>query len=188
MHGTRLVDGLATGWPPLFLFLIILPCETPAIEANTMRNTSEIKELVIGWMQGMSFTSFSHAAGFILQFEHSGFETDRPKVLCLEIKARCYVGSIEDWNRITEQLPFRARPIDPDEPALAYWLMLLMGSTIDHVRINEDGALSMFTSDSEVLTVEGTDDIWDESWILRQPPDLGRLKIICDSQGSLTIE
>ena len=109
-------------------------------------------------------------------------------MLCLEIKAKCYVGSIEDWNRIIEQLPFRSRRTDPDEPALAYWFMLLMGSTIDHVRINEDGALSMFTSDSEVLTVEGTDDLWNESWILQQPPDLGNLKIICDSQGSLTIE
>ena len=95
---------------------------------------------------------------------------------------------MKDWNRTIKQLPFRSRRTDPDEPALAYWFMLLMGSTIDHVRITDDGALSMFTNDLEVLTVEGADDVWDESWILRQPPDLGKLKIICDSQGNLTIE
>ena len=151
-----------------------------------MKNTQEIKEIVAGWMQGMTFTSFSHAAGFSLQFEYGGFEPDRPKVLCLEIQARCYIGSIEDWNRFIAQLPLRARRTDSDEPALAYWLMLLMGANIHHVQIDGEGTLSIFTSDSEILTVEGIDDVWEESWILRQPPDLGKLEIVCDSQGNLT--
>jgi hypothetical protein len=151
-----------------------------------MKNTQEFKEIVTGWLHGMTFTSFSHTAGFTLQFEYAGFEADRPKILCLEIKARAYVGSIEDWNRFMEQLPHRARRTDSDEPALAYWLMLLMGSTIHHVQIDGEGALSLFTSDSEVLTVQGTDGVWEESWVLRQPPDLGKLEIVCDSQGNLT--
>ncbi len=131
--------------------------------------------------------AFDYSAGFRLRFEHTNVEKDKPNVIHLEIKSGCYFGKDEQWSDFIESLPLKIRRSEKGDPALAYRLMLLIGASVCGVDVREDGNLTIETTDKETLTIQGRDDVWDESWIMSEPKEISGNKakfIICDSKGN----
>lgn len=125
-------------------------------------------------MEEMVVAAFTYAASFTVRLERNRRrERDgRPGVLVLDPKATWWIGEREAWDTFLASLPLRARRIDPQEPALAYRLMLLIGTTITTATLGADGTLTLATEDGEAITIQGTTAIWDESWTLYVPPDV----------------
>lgn len=68
-------------------------------------------------------------------------------------------------------------------------LMLLVGAKVKDVRLEQDGTLTIDTTDDETITVAGNDDVWEESWSLSEPEDVAGENarfVVCDSEGELS--
>lgn len=154
-----------------------------------MTKVIDFQSVVNEWLSGTVFAAFGFSGSFRLRFESAENENvDKPHVLYLDIKSMVYVGDLKKWKIFVHSLPMNARRGEEDEPALAYRLMLMIGSEIKRADIARDGTLTIDTSDNESITIGGKDEVWDESWILREPEDVAGKHakfILCDSQGEL---
>ncbi|MCP1674013.1 hypothetical protein J2T57_001112 [Natronocella acetinitrilica] len=155
-----------------------------------MTTTSRLQAILGEWLVNMTLASFEFSAGFRVQFEsRETDEIDRPKVMILEIKSMSHIGEIDEWNNLVESLPKASRRTERHEPAFAYGLMLLVGVTVNAVRVEQDSTLIIETSDGESITIAGRDDVWEESWILAEPEDVAGVAAkfaACDSQGAIS--
>jgi len=153
-----------------------------------MNATENIKQMLNDLLLGMTLVAMEFSAGFRLRFERPANTSDKPQVLYLDIKAMTYFGELEQWKNFVQSLPIKARRIENDEPAIAYRLLLMIGSEISGVELGYDGTLTIETTDNESITVVGKDDVWDESWLLVEPEDVagGNARFVsCDSMGGL---
>ena len=155
-----------------------------------MNTVINLQSVLTEWLLGMVLVSFEFSAGFRLRFERSQSDADnKPQVLCLDIKAMSYIGDLEQWKNFVKSLPLEARRSEKDEPAFAYRLLLLIGAKVNTVQLASDGKLGIGTTDDESITVVGTDDVWEESWIVAEPEDVigeNSRFVACDSNGELT--
>lgn len=153
-----------------------------------MSNFDRLDVTLEQWLLGMEIVAFDFHAGFRLRLERAEERSGCPQVLYLEVKARMLFDEEGKWDQFVALLPIKARRGEADEPALAYRLMLVMGAKVAGSDLLECGDLIISTSDNEKLIVKGTDDVWDDSWVLLEPDDLlgggGRL-LACDSQGNI---
>jgi hypothetical protein len=137
----------------------------------------------------MELVAVDYSAGFNLRFERKNNPIDLPNVLILEIKADAYVGDSASWSGFIKSLPLTSRRGENGEPALAYRLMLLIGSTVTFAKISENSDLIIETSDNEAITIVGNDDVWEESWIVRELGNVNdpKLRFIqCLDNGTIT--
>ena len=153
-------------------------------------NKSEIVKTMKDWLIGMIVASFNFSAGFIIRLERETPIPNHPNVLYLEFKSRAIFGDSESWSKFVDSLPLSARRGEPDEPAIAYMIMMMLGARITSVNLAEDGTLSIGTTDGDTLHLSGVEDIWDESWIISVKTELnevGEKEICCDSEGNLSL-
>ena len=111
-------------------------------------------------------------------------------MLSLDLRSGVRVGNEDDWKRFISSLPLQARRGEKDEPALAYRLMLLLGATIREVNLLDDGSISIGTTDGETITVQGLEDVWEESWVLEEPREVAgdnAKSITCRSDGKIFV-
>lgn len=155
-----------------------------------MNEFKNIKDLINDWLVGMIVASFSFSAGFVIRLEREKISDGKPNVLYLDIKAVARSGDLVSWERLVASLPYKARRGEDDEPALAYMIMLMIGSEVTAADLSNDGILSISTTDDETLYISGVDDVWDESWVLRENSELGGENprtIICSANGKLSV-
>lgn len=153
-----------------------------------MTKLDNMRELLAEWLVGTVFVSVSFAAGFTLRFERPETSYEKPNVLYLDIKATARVGDESKWKQFVDSLPFKARRDEIDEPALAYRLMLLLGSTVSDIELKDDSSIYITTTDHETLVVMGVEDVWEESWALAESKEIAgenARSIICTSHGDV---
>ena len=76
-----------------------------------------------------------------------------------------------------------------EAPLQASSLMMMLGIEISAVRVGADSELTLVLADGRILTVEGINEEWEESWFLELPvddPDRDQWSIVCDSQGHIS--
>lgn len=152
-------------------------------------NREEITKIMKEWLIGMVVASFNFSAGFILRFEREEPRSNHPNVIYLEFKSQAIFGSSENWSKFLRSLPLSPRRGEPDEPAIAYMIMMMLGAKISSVNLSEDGTLSIGTTDGDTLHLRGIEDVWDESWILSVKSELTETsdeEICCDSEGNIS--
>jgi hypothetical protein len=79
-----------------------------------------------------------------------------------------------------------AAPMPIETPLQASTLIMMLGSQISRVEVGENSNVSIALSDGRVLTVQGVNEQWEESWFLELPvddPDREEWSIVCNSQG-----
>lgn len=153
-----------------------------------MKNLDKISTLLLDWLTGMVLVSVNYASGFTLRFERESSDNDKPSVLNLIIRSYARFGSEEDWMSFLGSLPIKIRRGESGDPGLAYRLMLALGSQIQNIELASDGSISLFTTDGEVLVIPGTEDVWEESWVLEELKEIvgdDSKSIVCDSSGKI---
>jgi hypothetical protein len=157
-----------------------------------MNEFKNVKDLINDWLLGMIIASFSFSAGFVIRLEREKISDEKPNVLYLDIKAAARSGDKASWEKLVASLPYKARRGEVDEPALAYMIMLLVGSEITSVDLDDDGSISISigTTDGETLYISGVDDVWDESWVLSEASEVcgeNQRAVICSASGNLSV-
>ncbi len=155
-----------------------------------MNEFKNVKDLINDWLLGMIIVSFSFSAGFVIRLEREKISGEKPNVLYLDIKAAARSGDKASWEKLVASLPYKARRGEVDEPALAYMIMLLLGSEITSVDLDDDGSISISTTDGETLYISGVDDVWDESWVLSEASKIcgeNSRAVICSASGNLRV-
>jgi hypothetical protein len=62
----------------------------------------------------------------------------------------------------------------------------MLDSEISRINVDENSNITIVLSDERVMTIEGMNEDWEESWLLELPiddPDRDQWSIVCDSQG-----
>jgi hypothetical protein len=117
-------------------------------------------------------------------------ESRIPSLFCLRLRGKWRIGNKQDWAASVQQFPMKGvTPVPAEAPLQASTLMMLLGIEISSVRVDENGELTLVLTDGRLLTVEGVNEEWEESWFLELPvddPDRDRWSIICDSQGQIS--
>ena len=140
------------------------------------------------WMVGTIFASFEFSAGFVLKFERIKATPPKPQVFYLDIKADSYIGDRKEWENFVKSLPIKEYGTEENKPAFAYRLMFLLGAEMLGVNLKNDGTIILNIKDDDFITVNGRDDVWDESWSLYESRDLAGEDarcIVCDSEGKI---
>ncbi len=110
-----------------------------------------------------------------------------PSLFCLRLRGRWWVGDQENWVLSTQKFPMKAAaPMPIETPLQASTLIMMLGSQISRVEVGENSNVSIALSDGRVLTVQGVNEQWEESWFLELPvddPDREEWSIVCNSQG-----
>lgn len=146
------------------------------------------------WCIGVKLSGFEHAGIFSLRLEHPQVNPTRPAVLRLDVLSSARFGSEDEWSAFWRGLPIAAKRGEPDAPALAYRLQLLVGASITAADIDGNGRLSLAMSDGDILVIDGSlgdpSDLVDTSWVLYPPPGVPSSdgqSIHCGAFGEITV-
>ena len=80
------------------------------------------------------------------------------------------IGEQEKWALSVQQFPMKAAPPMPIETALqASTLIMMLDSEISRADVDENSNITIALSDGRIMTVQGTNEEWEESWFLELP-------------------
>jgi len=152
-------------------------------------------------LQDAVIANFEYWSEFVLRIQRD--EARRPKALqdwfgqsripslfCLRLRGNWRIGEQQEWALAVQQFPMKGvTPMSEEAPLQASSLMMMLGIEISAVRVGADSELTLLLADGRILTVEGINEEWGESWFLELPvddPDRDQWSIVCDSQGHIS--
>lgn len=165
------------------------------------KESSQYVTLLTLLLKGAVIANFEYWSEFIIRIQRDEAKRSAklnewfgerriPSLICLRLRGKWWIGEQVKWLSSVEQFPMKADPPMPVETALqASTLIMLLDNEILDVSVNEHGDLALVLSDGRVMTAEGANEEWEESWFLELPiddPDRDQWSIICDSQGRIT--
>jgi len=150
----------------------------------------EMKQTLSSWLVGMELVGLQCESVFILYFQRPEDVAGLPYSLNLCLYSEVRIGQAKYWTNFLESMPKKPKRGEPDYPALAYMFMLLVGSKVTEVTLNDDSSLEIKTSDDETINISGANEFFDISWDLTEPEDIkgDQAKFItCDAGRALVI-
>ena len=160
--------------------------------------TEQYVRLLTLLLQEAVIANFEYWGEFIVRFQrdeakrHPALrewfgERRIPSLFCLRLRGNWWIGEPDQWAMSVQQFPMKAAPPMPIETALqASTLIMMLDSEISRVEVGENSNISLVLADGRAMTVQGTNEEWEESWLLELPiddPDRDQWSIICDSRG-----
>lgn len=163
-------------------------------------DTNTTNEILKALFQGAQIANFEFWSEFVLRVQRDNTTPNRrvtelwgtlriPSLFWFRLRSTWRVGDPVVWNETIDNFPIKAQPDRPPEETLqAARLMQLLGTTIDGIKIREEGELELSLSNGERLCVAGHSD-WFESWFIELPPDdpdNDNWWFECDSSGTVS--
>lgn len=141
-------------------------------------------------LTGTFISALQYAAGFRIELARDGKRPAPliPMVLWLTFRSDWRVGSPSEWSDLISHAPWPPPEGEEHDPMRAYALAWLAGAEVTDVSVCRNGTLHIATSRGKKLVLEGTDDVFEESWIIDVPRDVPNAEywsVACDSGGSL---
>ena len=162
------------------------------------KETKEYARLLTLLLEGSVIANFEYWSEFIIRIQRDEAQKPAalrewfgerriPSLFCLRLRAKWWIGELDKWMVSVQQFPIKAVPPLPKETAIqASTLIMLLGSEILKVDVDENSCITVVLSGGQVMTVQGTNGEWEESWFLELPVDdrdRDQWSIVCDSNG-----
>lgn len=154
-----------------------------------MKLTSSDAQLVLRkWIVGARIVGFEFRGAFQIFLERGEAAGITRHTIIQPGGGALSVSDGQEWEHFWRSMPLPARRTDPDEPALAYWLMLANDATIVDMRVKADGSMVAETSDQEIILISGVNSFGDVSWSVRNVPPSSPEKpylVECNAAGEI---
>ncbi|MBW2460256.1 MAG: hypothetical protein JRH11_01335 [Deltaproteobacteria bacterium] len=157
---------------------------------QTSTSVQDAERVLRELLEGTFISALQYAAGFRIEFARQGKPPAPliPMVVWLTFRSDWRVGSPSEWSDLVSRPPWPPPKGEEHDPMRAYALAWLGGAEVRGVRVSQDGGHHIATSCGKDIVLEGTDDIFEESWIIDVPRDVPNgeyWSVSCDNRGSL---
>jgi hypothetical protein len=155
----------------------------------TTRDWKKALEVLRALLLGTFLTDLRYSAGFSVEFARESEPPSSliPMVVRLTLRSNWRIGTAEEWEALLSRLPIKPEGGEPGDPARAYMLMIIGGREVTAVRVT-GGSLTIEVAGDEILVVPGTENEFEESWIVDVPPDVPNAalwSVVCTDRGEV---
>jgi len=157
-------------------------------DIQTSTNTGEVEKVISDLLRGTFVTAHQYAAGFRVELSREGRPPHPfiPMVVWLTLRSSWRVGSENEWQSMLSSAPWPTLDGEVNDPMRAYALAWLAGAEITDMSLTEGGELHLVTARGKDLVLSGTDEVFEESWIVDSPQDVPNSEywsVVCDNAG-----